>query len=356
MTNVLFTPTKLGAIEIPNRVIMAPMTRSRAGDGDCPNDLHVDYYSQRASAGLIITEGTQPSENGKGYCRTPGIHSADQIAAWSKVVQRVKNKGGNIVMQIMHCGRVSTKHNKPATAETVAPSALQAAGQIYTDTHGMTDYDVPRALETAEIPAVIEEYRQATANAFEAGFDGVELHATSGYLPAQFLSTGTNHRTDEYGGSVNNRIRFVVECLAAMASVQGADRVGMRICPGNPFNDLQDDNPEQTFATLLQAIDSMGLAYLHVIRMPKKVTGVDNLELARNHFSGPLIFNDSYTAERAAKAIDQDGASAISFGRDYVANPDLVERIQSNQELAKFDVKTLYTPGAAGYTDYPKAV
>lgn len=352
MSNTLFTPTKFGAIEVSNRVFMAPMTRSRAGEGDVPTDLHVDYYTQRASAGLIITEGTQPSANGKGYCRTPGIHTPEQITAWQKVTESVNKNGGTMVMQIMHVGRVASMHNKPSGSETVAPSAIQAKGKMYTDSHGMVDFDVPRALETDEIPEIIEEFKQATVNALEAGFAGVEFHATSGYLPAQFLSTGTNQRTDQYGGSVENRVRFVVEALEAMCSVAGADKVGIRICPGNPFNDLADENPEETFRVLLAAIDSLGLAYLHVIRMPKKVTGVDNLGLAIAHFSGPRIFNDSYTQEKASQVIDSGEARAISFGRYYIANPDLVEKFKSKTPLADFNPKTLYTAGAKGYSDY----
>lgn len=352
MTSIIFEPTKLGSIELKNRVVVAPMTRSRAGVGDLPGELHVDYYSQRASAGLIITEGTQPSANGKGYCRTPGIHTPEQINAWRTVVDSVSENGGAMVMQVMHVGRVSSKYNKDEGSETIAPSAIQAKGQMYTDSHGMVDFDVPRSLETEEITGIIEEYKQATINAFEAGFAGVELHATSGYLPAQFLSTGANQRSDQYGGSVENRIRFVVETLAAMCSVAGADKVGIRICPGNPFNDLSDANPEETFRVLLKAIDSMGLAYLHVIRMPKKVTGVDNLALAKANFSGPLIFNDSYTLEKASKVLDSGDANAISFGRYYIANPDLVEKFRAGTALNDFDLKTLYTPGAKGYSDY----
>ena len=352
MSNVIFEPSKFGAIELNNRIVMAPMTRSRAGDCDLPNDLHVDYYSQRASAGMIITEGTQPSADGKGYCRTPGIHTPEQVQAWRKVVDSVSANGGSMVMQLMHVGRVSSKYNKAPGSETVAPSAIQAKGQMYTDSHGMVDFDMPRALETDEIAGIIAEYKQATANALEAGFAGVELHATSGYLPAQFLSTGTNQRSDQYGGSVENRIRFVVEALTAMCEVAGADKVGIRICPGNPFNDLSDDNPEETFRELLTAIDSMGLAYLHVIRMPKKITGVDNLELAKAHFNGPRIFNDSYTFEKASQVLDNGDAQAISFGRYYVANPDLVEKFKSSTPLADFNHKTLYTPGAEGYSDY----
>lgn len=347
----LFSPTKLGGIELANRIVMAPMTRSRAGEGDVPTDLAVEYYRQRASAGLIITEGTQPSENGKGYCRTPGIHSEAQIAAWAKVVDAVHAEGGRIVLQIMHCGRVAHPDNQSPGAEIVAPSAIQAKGQIFTDTAGMQDLAMPRALRTEEIAGVVEEYRQATVNAFKAGFDGVELHCTSGYLPAQFLSTGTNQRTDQYGGSVQNRIRFVLEVLEAMASVAGPERVGMRICPGNPFNDLHDDDPRETFAALLDAVRPMGLAYLHVIRMPRGP--VDNLALAREHFGGPLIINESYSSDEAAAAIEAGEAEAVSFGRPFIGNPDLVERFRRGAPLAEFDLGSLYTPGPKGYTDYP---
>lgn len=255
-----------------------------------------------------------------------------------------------MVMQVMHCGRISSKHNKAAETETVAPSAITAKGEVYSDEAGMVAHDSPRALQTDEIPSVIEEYRQATENALQAGLVGVELHATSGYLPAQFLSTGTNHRTDQYGGAAENRIRFVVECLEAMASVAGPGKVGIRICPGNPFNDLYDDNPEETFATLLKAIDPMKLAYLHTIRIPKDP--VDNIGLSQKYFSGPLMVNDSYDAAEASEVIASGVATTVSFGRDFIANPDLVEKMKSGVSLSKFDPKTLYTPGAEGYTDY----
>lgn len=350
MSNILFSPVKLGDISLKNRVVMAPMTRSRAVEGDLPTQLHVDYYTQRASAGLIITEGTQPSLNGKGYARTPGIHSPEQIAAWKAVADSVSDAGGAMVMQVMHCGRISSKHNKAAESETVAPSAITAKGEVYSDTAGMVEYDLPRALETDEIPSVIEEYRQATENALNAGFAGVELHATSGYLPAQFLSTGTNQRDDQYGGSVENRIRFVVECLEVMSSVAGAGKVGIRICPGNPFNDLHDEDPEETFTALLKAIDPMNLAYLHTIRMPDGP--VDNIGLSTKYFSGSLMVNDSYDAAEASEVITTGVASTVSFGRDFIANPDLVEKMSAGLELTKFDHKTLYTPGAKGYVDY----
>lgn len=342
----LFASGTLGDVQLNNRIVMAPMTRSRAGEGDVPTELSVEYYRQRATAGLIITEGAQPSANGKGYCRTPGIHTPEQVAGWRRVVEAVHGEGGRIALQIMHCGRIAHPDNQLEGAEIVAPSALRAKGQIYTDTAGMQDLGQPRALTTEEVVEVIGEYRQATAHAFEAGFDAVELHCTSGYLPAQFLSTGTNQRTDRYGGSLANRIRFVVETLEAMAEVAGPGRVGMRICPGNPFNDLHDDNPRETFAALLDAVRPMGLAWLHVIRMPQGP--VDNLALGREHFGGPLIINESYTRDEASAALAAGEGEAVSFGRPFIANPDLVERFRQGAELAEFDLATVYTPGAKG--------
>lgn len=348
----LFEPVALGRLQLANRVVMAPMTRSRAADDDCVTDLHVEYYRQRAGAGLVISEGTHPSRDGKGYCRTPGIYNDAQVAAWRQVVDAVHAEGGTMVLQVMHCGRVAHPDNKAADAETVAPSAIAARAEMFTES-GMKPMVMPRALATEEIPGVVEEYRRATENAYAAGFDGVELHCTSGYLPAQFLSTGTNRREDRYGGSLDNRLRFVEEVLEAMCSVDGADRVGMRICPGNPFNDLHDDDPEETFAALLDRIDGMGLAYLHVIRMPRGP--VDNLALARAHFSGPLIVNDSYSAEEADAVIAAGEAAAVSFGRHFIANPDLVARLRRGLPLAEMDKSTLYTPGEKGFTDYPLA-
>ncbi|MGI9296238.1 MAG: alkene reductase [Pseudomonadales bacterium] len=347
----LFEPTTLGRISLANRIVMAPMTRSRAGEGDVPTAMNVEYYRQRAGAGLIITEGTQPSRNGKGYCRTPGIYSAEQIAGWKEVVDAVHAEGGKIVLQIMHCGRIASHLNREAGTETVAPSAIQAKGEMYTDAEGMVPFDVPRALATEEIPAVVEEYRQATANAYAAGFDGVELHCTSGYLPAQFLSTGTNQRSDQYGGSVQNRCRFVLEVLQAMASVDGADRVGMRICPGNPFNDLRDDNPEETFATLLDVADPLRLAYLHVIQSPWP--DKDNFALAREHFSGKLILNESFNLEKGQQALADGTGELVSYARHFISNPDLVRRFKEDAPLNDFDNGTLYTPGPEGYIDYP---
>jgi len=348
--NALFSPQQLGELQLQNRVVMAPMTRSRASEDELPNQLHVEYYSQRATAGLVISEGTHPSRDGKGYCRTPGLYRPDQVRAWRRVTDAVHAAGGLIALQIMHCGRIGNALNKAPDAETVAPSAVAARGEIYT-AQGMRPFAEPRALRLEEIGAVVEEYRRAAALAREAGFDGVELHCTSGYLPAQFLSTGTNRRRDRYGGSLAGRCRFVLEALEAMCDAIGGGRVGMRICPGNPFNDLWDENPAQTFSHLLREINRFSLAWLHVIRMP--TADLDNIALAREHFSGPLILNESYTAAEAETALDAKQGAAVSFARAYIANPDLVRRMQEDLPLAELDPKTLYTPGAAGYTDYP---
>lgn len=347
----IFSSAELGQISLANRIVMAPMTRSRADTNAVPTDMMVEYYSQRASAGLIISEGIAPSADGLGYCRTPGLFTDEQVLAWARVTAAVHAAGGKIVAQLMHVGRVASHLNKPAGSETVAPSAIAAAGEIYTDQEGMVPLDEPRALRLEEIPAVIDEYRRATVNAYAAGFDGVELHCTSGYLPAQFLSTGTNQRADAYGGAVANRCRFALETLAAMASVAGAGRVGMRICPDNPFNDLSDESPRETFEYLLAEAAALNLAYLHVIRMPSG--SVDNIALGQRFFGDRLVVNDSYDFTEASRVVGAGEAAAVSFGRPFIANPDLVERFRQGAALAKPDPRTLYAGGAAGYCDYP---
>lgn len=347
----LFTPVTFGALQLRNRIVMAPMTRSRADTKGVPTAIMVDYYRQRASAGLIISEGIAPSADGLGYCRTPGIYNQAQIDAWRAITTAVHKEGGCMVAQLMHVGRVANTLNKPAGSLTLAPSALTARGEIYTDQRGMQPFDVPHAMNLADIAQVVAHYREATANALYAGFDGVELHCTSGYLPAQFLCSGTNKRTDDYGGSAANRARFVLEVLAAMTTVDGAGRVGLRICPDNPFNDLDDDNPLQTFDYLLRAAQSLDLAYLHVIRFPNG--RVDNLALGQRYFGDRLIGNESYDFREAQQAVTAGELSAVSFGRNFIANPDLVERWQAGLGLATFDLSTLYTPGAEGYSSYP---
>ncbi len=349
----LFAPLALGAMQLKNRVVMAPMTRSRAGEGAMPTELMAEYYRQRAGAGLVVTEGIAPSADGLGYCRTPGIYTAEQVAAWRRVTDAVHGEGGLVAAQIMHVGRIASAHNKPAGSETVAPSPVAARGEIFTEAHGMQPFDTPRELDIEEIPGIVEDYRRATEYALDAGFDAVELHCTSGYLPAQFLCTGTNRRTDAYGGGPAGRIRFALEVLQAMVTVDGGARVGVRICPDNGFNDLSDEHPQQTFEYLLEEVEGLDLAYMHVIRMP--AGRVDNIELVQRYFWDRMIANESYSFDEAQRAVAGGEVTAVSFGRPFIANPDLVERWRRGLPLADFDPATLYTPGAEGYTTYPAA-
>jgi len=353
MTDIL-SPVKLGEIALSNRIVMAPMTRDRAGPGDVPTDLMADYYRQRAGAGLIVTEGTQPSPAGKGYWRTPGIHSDEQVRGWRKVTDAVHAEGGKIVMQIMHVGRAAVQANKDADAETVAPSAIQCPDKIPGPDGVPADTVMPRALETDEIASVIAEYVTAARNAIAAGMDGVELHCASGYLPMQFLSSNTNQRTDRYGGSVANRIRFVVETLQAMSDAIGPGRVGFRICPGVRFNGMDDANPHETYAALLTAVDGMGLAYCHLIHIP--LTGQDALDLVRENWSGSLIENGGLTLDTAKAVLAEGKADAVSFGYLFISNPDLVERFRASAPIAKANRANFYVGDGndhVGYTDYP---
>jgi N-ethylmaleimide reductase len=350
----LFEPVRLGALALRNRIVMSPMTRSRAGPGDVPTELHAEYYRQRAAAGLIVTEGTQPSPAGKGYCRTPGIYSADQIAGWRGVADAVHSAGGLVVVQLMHCGRVASRINKDDDSEIVAPSAVRANAKIFTDKHGLVDIETPRALETAEVPLVVEEYRQAALNARAAGLDGVELHSSSGYLPMQFLSSNTNLRTDRYGGSTRNRIRFVLEVLVAMGEAIGFDRVGLRVCPGYDYNDIHDENPMETYGLLCDDASKLGLAYLHLVR--RSFPKVDNHTLVKAHWRGNLILNNELTPATAAEAIRSGAAEAVSFGRPFIGNPDFVDRVSRGIVLSDYDKSRLYTPGPQGYTDYGTAI
>ncbi|WP_406852908.1 alkene reductase [Brevundimonas sp. BH3] len=349
----LFEPVKLGAIALSNSIVMAPMTRDRAGEGDVPTDLMVEYYRQRASAGLIITEGTQPSSAGKGYWRTPGIHTPQQTAGWAKVADAVHAQGGKIVVQLMHVGRASVAANKDVDADTIAPSAIQCPDKIPGPDGVPQDCVMPRALETDEIAGVIADYVHAARCAIEAGMDGVELHCASGYLPMQFLSSNTNQRTDQYGGSAENRVRFVVETLAALSEAIGADRVGFRICPGVTLNGMADAHPAQTYETLLKAVDGTGLAYLHLIDLPQE--GLDALTLVKANWTGPLILNNSRGVEDNIQRLENGTADAVSFGRGFIANPDLVGKLKRGEPLARPDRATIYTgqgDDARGYTDY----
>ena len=350
----LFDPGRLGDVDIANRVVMAPMTRDRAGPQDEPTDLMVEYYRQRATAGLIVTEGVQPSPHGKGYWRTPGIHSPVQIAGWARVAEAVHGAGGRIAMQLMHVGRAAVRANKAPDAETVAPSAVPCPDPIPGPDGVPVPCAMPRALTAGEIPGVIAEYVEAARNARAAGIDAVELHCASGYLPMQFLSSNSNLRTDAWGGSVAGRIRFVVETLRTLAGAIGPGRVGFRICPGVTFNGMADADPAETYAALLDAVGDLGLAWCHLIHIPNK--GFDALELVRENWSGPVITNCGLTRDAAHALIAVGKADAASFGYAYIANPDLVERFRRDTPLAKADRATFYTghgDDARGYTDYP---
>lgn len=349
----LFTPVRLGALNLRNAIVMSPMTRSRAGAQDEPTDLHVEYYRQRAGAGLIVTEGVQPSPDGKGYCRTPGIYSPAQIKGWRRVAEAVHAEGGLVVMQLMHCGRVASRLNKPDGSDIVAPSAVTAKAEIYAEGHGLVPVDPPRALSTDEVVQVVQDYRQAALNARAAGMDGVELHCSSGYLPMQFLSSNTNLRDDRYGGSAENRIRFVMECLTAMGEAIGFDRVGLRVCPGFGYNDIDDADPAETYGLLFDRASALGLAYLHLVR--RSFPKVDNFALTRAHWRGPLILNNELDGASAAQALRDGLADAVSFGRPFIGNPDLVERLRRGLPLSGYDQGRVYTPGPQGYIDYPAA-
>lgn len=351
MLSSLFTPIALGEIALANRIVMAPMTRDRAGPGDVPTDLMVEYYAQRASAGLIITEGVQPSAVGKGYWRTPGIHSDEQIVGWRKVADAVHAQGGRIAMQLMHCGRVVVPTNRGFAADVIAPSAIPCPSYVPGPGGVPTDCAVPRAIALAEIPALVAEYTQAARNAVIAGMDGVELHCASGYLINQFLNPASNHRTDAFGGPVENRIRFPIAVLQALADAIGPGRVGFRISPGNPYNGMDPADPAATFGPFVKAADALSLAYLHVVDMA--LPELDTLDLLRTNFSGPIVTNNNLKADSAAALLDAGRAEAVSFGRAFIANPDLVERIAAGAPWAKPDYSRLYTGEAQGFTDYP---
>ena len=342
----LFSPLTLGDLALRNRIVMAPMTRSRADAKGVPSPLAVEYYASRADAGLLITEGTAPSAMGLGYARTPGIYNDAQVAAWRAVTDAVHAKGAKIFMQLMHVGRIAHSANRTIADAPVAPSAIRAAGQMWTDTQGMQPNDMPRALEAAEIPSVIAEFAAATSNALKAGFDGVELHAASGYLPNQFLSSSANQRTDVYGQS---RIRFVVETLEAMVAAAGSSgKIGMKVSPGMKFNDIDDADPLPVYVELAKAISPMKLAYLHVMR-----AGIGSEVALRSAFTGPFLVGGGYLKAEANAVLAAGGADAIVFGVPYLANADLVKRFETDAELNRPDQATFYTPGAKGYTDYP---
>ncbi len=351
----LLGPAKLGPYALDNRVIMAPLTRNRAGDGNVPRAMNVEYYVQRATAGLIVTEGTQISPEGVGYPGTPGIHSAEQIKGWRRVTDAVHAAGGRIFLQLWHVGRVSHPSLQPGGALPVAPSAIRPAGDTFT-ADGLQPFETPRALELAEIPGIVEDYRQAAENAKEAGFDGVEVHAANGYLLDQFLRDGTNHRADEYGGPVENRARLLLDVLDAVTTVWNADQVGVRLSPINSFNDIADSDPDATFGYIARQLNAYGLAYLHVVETD--MTGAASTQQfdkrkLRTAFRGTYIANGGYDKAHAVDAIRNGDADFVAFGAPFISNPDLVERFALNAPLTEPDRETFYGGDERGYIDYP---
>ena len=354
-TSKLFEPYKLGPITLSNRTVMAPLTRNRAVAGLVPNPLAVEYYGQRASAGLLITEASQVSQQGQGYQDTPGIYSKEQIAGWRKVTDRVHERGGHIFIQLWHVGRISHTSLQPNNGAPVAPSAVRAKTKTFV---GGTFADVsePRALELSEIPGIIDSFKRGAANALEAGFDGVEIHGANGYLLDQFAKDGTNKRTDAYGGSIENRAKLMLEVAKAVSAEAGAARTGIRISPVTPANDVSDSNPQPLFDHIVDGLNAEKLVYIHVIEGatggPRDVAPFDYASL-RKRFDGTYIANNGYDLELANKVLAANEADLIAFGKLFISNPDLVERLKSGAPLNAPDKATFYGGGAKGYTDYP---
>ena len=356
MTEALFTPARLGDIQIANRIVMAPLTRNRADPNThAPHELHVTYYSQRASAGLIVTEGAQISPEGKGYAWTPGIYSPEQIAGWKKVTDAVHAKDGKIVVQLWHVGRVSHTSLLDG-ADPVAPSAIGAGGRTF-DGKGFVETSTPRALEESEIARVVDDYRKAAIAADAAGFDGVEIHGANGYLIDQFLRDGANQRTDSYGGSIENRTRFLFEVLEAVTGVLGGGRTGLRLSPFSNANGLTDSDPMPLFTHAVKGLNRYGLAFLHLVEGQtggsRDLPEGCSIDALRALFEGPYIANNGYDREMAIEAVATGKADAVAFGRPFIANPDLVKRLRLNAPLAEGNTATYYGGGAEGYTDYP---
>jgi len=352
----LFSPYTLGPLHLKNRMVMAPLTRSRAGQGNVPSSMAATYYSQRAGAGLIITEATQASAGGQGYISTPGVHSDAQVEGWRKVTDAVHQKGGLIFMQLWHVGRISHPDFRGGELP-VAPSPIAPRGvQTYT-AQGLKDIPTPRALETSEIPGIVEEFRQGARNAKAAGFDGVEVHGANGYLLDQFLEDGTNQRTDQYGGSVENRARLLFDVISAVTEVWGSDRVGVRLSPGGTFNDMCDCHPQQTFSYVVRQAATLKLAYLHLIepapQQGERAMPDLSTRFFRPLYPGTIIAAGGYTLERANAVLRAGYADLIAFGQLFLANPDLAERFRRGAPLNTPNPDTYYGGGAEGYIDYP---
>ncbi|MBR0656620.1 alkene reductase [Plastoroseomonas arctica] len=364
MSDPLFEPTRLGALELYHRVVMAPLTRLRSAQpGDIPTTLNAEYYGQRASqGGLLITEATDIAEDARGYPGAPGVHSPEQIAGWRLVTAAVHAKGGLIVNQIWHCGRISHSSMRPDGSVPVAPSAIAAAGGHVNARGEGVAFETPHALSVSEIAAIVAEFRQAAVNAKDAGFDGVEVHGANGYLLDQFLRDGSNQRSDSYGGSFENRTRFLLEVVDAVAEVWGPERVGVRLSPWGSFNDMRDSDTGALFDHVVGALAPRGLAYLHLVEPRADQTSDVNALHAdapdaasrfKRIFSGPVIAAGGFTHETGAAAVAAGNADAIAYGRLFIANPDLPERFRTGASLNRHDRSTFYGGGAKGYTDYP---
>jgi N-ethylmaleimide reductase len=354
--SVLFTPFTIGDLTLPNRLVMAPLTRNRATPGsDAPNALNVEYYVQRASAGLIISEATQISRQGQGYIWTPGLYTEEQIQGWRAVTDGVHAAGGHIFVQLWHVGRISHTSLQAGGGAPVAPSAVTAKSKTYIET-GFAETSAPRALEADEIPGIVADYVRAAENAKRAGFDGIELHGANGYLIDQFLKDGSNHRTDRYGGSVENRARFALEVVDAVLKVYPKQRLGIRLSPVSPANDAVTSDPAAVFGYLVNELEKRGLSFIHVIEGatggPRDNAPFDYAAL-RKAFSGAYIANNGYSRELAIEAVADGRADAVAFGKAFIANPDLVARFRADAPLNELDRASLYGGTAKGYTDYP---
>lgn len=351
----LFEPYSLGPFQLANRIVLAPLTRNRAGKGLVPSAFAATYYGQRASAGLLITEATQISAGAQGYQDTPGLYTPEQIAAWRQVTDAVHAKGSRIFVQLWHVGRISHVDLRPDGAAPIAPSAIRAQAKTFVN-NGFTDVSEPRALELDELPGLVNDFRQAAANAIAAGFDGVEIHAANGYLLDQFLKDGANQRTDAYGGSVENRARFVLEVTRAVVAEIGAERTGIRISPVSPANAISSSEPQPQFNYLVEQLDTLGLVYLHVVEGatggPRDAAPFD-FDALRKRFRNTYLANNGYDLALATTRLNDGKADLFAFGRPFISNPDLVERLQAGAPLAALDPATLYGGGAKGYIDYP---
>ena len=351
----LFEPYTLGDITLSNRVVMAPLTRNRAGKGFAPSEFAAEYYNQRAGAGLIIAEATQISQQGQGYQDTPGIYTQAQIDGWREVTDAVHAKGGRIFLQLWHVGRISHVDLQPQGGAPVAPSAIRAEAKTYVN-NTFVDVSEPRALELDELPGIINDFRQAAANAIAAGFDGVEIHGANGYLLDQFAKDGANVRTDAYGGSIENRARLMLEVTEAIVSEIGAERTGIRISPVSPANGVSTGDPQAQFNYIVEKLSDLNLVYLHVVEGatggPRDVAPFD-FDALRSKFKNTYMANNGYTLEMANEHLDAGTADLIAFGRPFIGNPDLVERLRTGAELVNFNPATLYGQGAEGYIDYP---